>query len=68
MVSRDVCPELPALCTEPVLLRGTGTMITYLCPETTEAATTVHHTVTLTTTVVPSAETSAIPPMQVYLL
>jgi hypothetical protein len=62
MALRDACPELPALCTEPVMLRGTGTMLTYLCPAATEALTTVHETVTVTTTVAPSVESSEIPP------
>lgn len=48
---RDECTNLPKLCTDPVLLRGYETTLTYLCPETKGPSTitvTTTHTTTLT--------------------
>ncbi|KAJ8114922.1 hypothetical protein OPT61_g3313 [Boeremia exigua] len=50
------CAELPKLCTGPVMMYGYATTVTYLCPETTKVRepSTVHVTITKTTTVTPS--------------
>ncbi|CAN9136132.1 unnamed protein product [Alternaria alternata] len=50
MIPRDDCTDLPKLCTDPVLLRGHETTLTYLCPET-EGPSTVTATTTRTITV-----------------
>ncbi|CAI9638017.1 unnamed protein product [Alternaria burnsii] len=50
MIPRDDCADLPKLCTDPVLLRGHETTLTYLCPET-EGPSTVMATTTRTITV-----------------
>lgn len=58
------CTKLPKLCTGPVMMYGYATTITYLCPETTKIRepSTVHVTITKTTTVTPSiAESTAGP-------
>ncbi|KAH8732395.1 hypothetical protein GQ44DRAFT_821675 [Phaeosphaeriaceae sp. PMI808] len=47
---RDSCAELPPLCTGQVMMYGSATTLTYLCPET-AAPSTVHVTVTTITTV-----------------
>jgi hypothetical protein len=51
MAPRDDCAQLPALRTGPVMMQGMATTLTYLCPKPSEAPTTVHITVTKTTTV-----------------
>jgi hypothetical protein len=51
MAPRDNCPEPRELCTGPVMLHGTGMTLTYLCPQTSDAVSTVHVTVTATTIV-----------------
>ena len=63
MAPRDgACSELPKLCTDPALIHGVATTLTYLCPEETPAPTTVHVTVTQTTTVAgaPSVTTTTV--------
>lgn len=54
-IREDTCAELPRLCTGQVLMAGVATTLTYFCPEPTqlEAPSTVHITVTKTTTVTP---------------
>ena len=54
----DTCAELPKLCTAPAMMHGYPTTVTYLCPETTSSRekSTVHVTITKTTTVMPSTE------------
>lgn len=54
----DTCTGLPKLCTAPAMMYGHATTVTYLCPETTTAheRSTVHITITKTTTVTPSSE------------
>ena len=51
----DTCAELPKLCTGPAVIHGFATTVTYLCPETTATygPSTVHVTITKTTTVTP---------------
>jgi hypothetical protein len=63
LVARDDCPALPAMCTGAVILSGVPTALTYICPQTTtvEAATTVHVTVTATTTVYEDAPNNSTP-------
>jgi hypothetical protein len=63
LAARADCPALPALCTGAVILSGVPTALTYICPLTTtvEAATTVHVTVTATTTVYEDAPHSSTP-------
>ncbi|KAH7088468.1 hypothetical protein FB567DRAFT_339444 [Paraphoma chrysanthemicola] len=51
MAPRDACTQLPELCTGAVMMQGLATTLTYLCPKTTEGPSTVHVTVTQTTTV-----------------
>ncbi|KAG9192648.1 hypothetical protein G6011_11382 [Alternaria panax] len=58
VVPRDDCVDLPKLCTDPVLLRGHETTLTYLCPET-EGPSTVTVTTTRTTTVTADLTSSA---------
>jgi len=61
-VARDVtCAELPKLCTAPAMIHGYSRTVTYLCPETTTSRekSTVHVTITKTTTVAPSSEAAA---------
>ncbi|KAF3034838.1 hypothetical protein E8E11_001751 [Didymella keratinophila] len=61
-VARDVtCAELPKLCTAPLMMHGYPTIVTYLCPETitSREKSTVHVTITKTTTVAPSSNTAA---------
>jgi hypothetical protein len=62
MSPRDTCPEAPALCTGAVLLQGIATTLTYVCPKTTEAGSTVHHTVTVTTTVAALSDIAEVAP------
>ncbi|CAO2647848.1 Nn.00g087700.m01.CDS01 [Neocucurbitaria sp. VM-36] len=45
------CPELPKFCTGHVMMHGEATTLIYLCPERTQGPSTVHVTVTATTTV-----------------
>ncbi|KAF1932984.1 uncharacterized protein M421DRAFT_254651 [Didymella exigua CBS 183.55] len=54
----DTCAELPRLCTAPAIMYGYPTTVTYACPETTTSRerSTVHVTITKTTTVTPSSE------------
>lgn len=56
----DVCPELPKLCTGHAMLHGQATTLTYLCPEETKVPSTVHVTVTKTTTVTEADETGSV--------
>ncbi|KAH7077916.1 hypothetical protein BKA63DRAFT_274520 [Paraphoma chrysanthemicola] len=51
MAPRDACAQLPKLCTGAVMMQGLATTLTYLCPKTTAGPSTVHVTVTQTTTV-----------------
>jgi hypothetical protein len=62
MSPRDTCPEASLFCTGPVLLQGTATTLTYVCPKTAEAGSTIHHTVTVTTTVPVPSDTAVVPP------
>lgn len=58
-VARDgTCAELPKLCTAPAVMHGYPTTVTYLCPETATSRekSTVHVTITETTTVTPSSD------------
>jgi hypothetical protein len=54
----NTCAELPKLCTAPAMMHGYPTTVTYLCPETTTSheRSTVHVTITKTTTVTPPSE------------
>ncbi|KAF2632480.1 hypothetical protein BU25DRAFT_407010 [Macroventuria anomochaeta] len=54
----DTCAELPKLCTGPAMMYGYATTVVYLCPETTTTRepSTVHVTITKTTTVTPLPE------------
>lgn len=54
----DICVELPKLCTGPAMMFGYATTVTYLCPEitTSRERSTVHVTITKTTTVMPASE------------
>lgn len=67
MLPRDAsdasCIELPKLCTEPGVLHGSTTSLTYVCTETTatRVQSTVHVTSTTTTTVPPPPD-SLTPP------
>lgn len=65
MIARhDTCDELPKLCTGPVMMYGSATILTYLCPETTIAhmPSTTHVTITKTVTVPPpQVETTEVP-------
>ncbi|KAF2133204.1 hypothetical protein P153DRAFT_428238 [Dothidotthia symphoricarpi CBS 119687] len=64
MAPRDeVCPELPAFCTGPAMLHGEATTLTYLCPEKTKVPSTVHVTITTTTTVTEAGATSSVAPV-----
>jgi hypothetical protein len=51
----DTCAELPKLCTGPAIIYDHATTVTYLCPKTTATygPSTVHVTITKTTTVTP---------------
>ncbi|KAB2102647.1 hypothetical protein AG0111_0g9078 [Alternaria gaisen] len=61
MIPRDDCTDLPKLCTDPVLLRGHETTLTYLCPET-EGPSTVTATATTTRTITVTVDlTSSVP-------
>ncbi|KAH7400739.1 hypothetical protein DE146DRAFT_631825 [Phaeosphaeria sp. MPI-PUGE-AT-0046c] len=57
----DACIPLSDLCTGPVVLQGIETQLTYVCPKTSELPTpsTVHVTITATTTVTIPGEISA---------
>ncbi|KAH5121499.1 hypothetical protein HBH71_057780 [Parastagonospora nodorum] len=55
MAARDDCAALPALCTGPAMVSGTATTLTYVCPKTVEAATTLVVTVTTTVTEAPAS-------------
>ncbi|KAF1841891.1 uncharacterized protein K460DRAFT_358585 [Cucurbitaria berberidis CBS 394.84] len=64
MAPRDNnCPALPKLCTDPAMIHGEAMTLTYLCPEKTVGPSTVHVTVTATTTVtlLPTNNAPAIP-------
>ncbi|KAF1921145.1 hypothetical protein BDU57DRAFT_38602 [Ampelomyces quisqualis] len=59
LAARDDCTKLPALCTGAVTVSGTGMTLTYLCPATSQVpVSTVHVTVTATTTVTSLPESS----------
>ncbi|KAL1799963.1 hypothetical protein ACET3X_000305 [Alternaria dauci] len=58
---RGGCNDLPKLCTDPVLLRGLETTLTYLCPET-KGPSTITVTTTRTITVTEDL-TSSVPAM-----
>jgi hypothetical protein len=58
----EMCAEVPALCTGVAFMQGIATTLTYVCPQTTGPGTTVHHTVTVTTTVPAPSDTAVIPP------
>ncbi|KAF1947655.1 hypothetical protein EJ02DRAFT_417168 [Clathrospora elynae] len=53
------CPELPKLCTDPVMFHGAMTTMTYLCPDKTPTTVTVTTTATTTVTEAPIVGTSA---------
>lgn len=62
LVARDVCPAecMPKMCTDEATLKGTATVLTYLCPPTptpssTKQRSTIYITVTEYTTVTPVA-------------
>jgi hypothetical protein len=62
MAPRENCPETRELCTGPVMLHGTGMTLTYLCPQTSDAVSTVHVTVTATTIVTLAPDNTALAP------
>lgn len=71
-IARDgTCTELPKLCTAPAIMYGHSTTVTYICPQTTTSRkrSTVHVTITKTTTVTPSSEVAATdaPTIPVYV-
>ncbi|KAH6616815.1 hypothetical protein C7974DRAFT_379660 [Boeremia exigua] len=55
--AEGICPELPNLCTAPAMMYGYATTVTYVCPETSKVRepSTVHVTITKTTTVTPTS-------------
>ena len=59
---RDACPQLPKLCTDAAVLFGQAMTLTYVCPEKTASPTTIHVTVTETTTVTAGPNSSSAEP------